>query len=569
MSTIIAINPMGHDAGVAIVKDGRLVVAAIEERFTRVKHHATVPTRSLEACMRWAGLSGSEIDHVVIPFSDHLLAQRGRRAILDASGRAFRSPLDAAKRAYVNLPMASRRGVHGLYAGWLERAFRAEAVTPEAISAPIFVPHHLTHARHALSFSGRRDGAVLVADAQGELSSTSVFTAQERELRVVHEEPVENSLGYYYAAMTEHLGWERSEGEGKTMGLAPFGAARKDVDPERLVATNSTSWRVARGLTDLVGSPTAEIERITGIPRRRRQDALTPPFPDFAFAAQEALERAMAAAARMAMDRAGSRHLMLSGGVALNCKANMRIHEETAPESLYVTAAASDAGAVVGAALEHAHALGELRQEAAAHDAWGPDSTDEEIEALLSRLKIPFMRPNDIASEVAHRLARGEIVGWYQGRMELGPRSLGHRAVLADPRDAATRDRLNVLKAREAWRPLCPSILAEKAGEYFENATDAPFMILTFRVREARRKEIAAAVHVDGTTRPQTVRANVDPLYHRLISKFEREAGVPALLNTSFNVAGSAIVGSPLHALMDARGMGLDAVALGSFLVGR
>lgn len=569
MTTILSLNPQGHDAGAALVRDGRLVAAALEERFTRVKHHVTLPARSTRYCLDAAGISANDVDQFVYPFSDKLFGRYARSRILRSLSRAHESPVGAIRSIYTQLANVSTTANRNIFSSWFVQTIEAAGHEPKGVRERVgYVPHHRAHALGAFLFSGFDESAVLVVDGQGEVVSTSMSRGRGTSLETLHEEPVENSLGYYYSCVTRYLGWEHNEGEGKTMGLAPYGKAGA-VDVSRLLRPDGALWHVEPRVTDYVHDTVAEVEKAVGHPRRRGGSALVAPYPEVARAAQDALEHAMGQAARFAMEKAGSSRLCLSGGVALNCKANMVMRELAMPRDLYISAPAGDGGATVGAALALAAELGEAVNTHVAHDYWGPEYSADEIEAILAGRKIRYERPPDIAKAVADRVAAGEIVGWFQGRMELGPRSLGNRAILADPRQDATRDRVNALKLREPWRPLCPSILAERAGEYLEDPTDAPFMILSFRVPEAKREEIAAAVHVDGTTRPQTVERETNPLYHRFLVELDRRTGVPVVLNTSFNLGGYPIVATPLHALADFYVMGLDALAIGPFLVTR
>ncbi|HVM45920.1 MAG TPA: carbamoyltransferase C-terminal domain-containing protein [Candidatus Thermoplasmatota archaeon] len=569
MAIILSLNPQGHDAGAALVRDGRLVAAALEERFTRVKHHATLPVHSARFCLQHAGVGIADVDHFVYPYSDKLFVKYGRARILRSLGRLHEGPTAALRSIYAQLPKTSRAANRSVFSSWFAETMRAAGHDARGVEDRVrFTPHHLAHAAGAFAFSGFDEAAVLVVDGQGETVSTSFSRAHGATITTLRSERVENSLGYYYSAVTRYLGWEHNEGEGKTMGLAPYGREGV-VDVRPLLREEGELWRVEPKLSDYVHDPIVHVERAVGHPRRRAGSPLDSPYPDVARAAQDALDQAMIRAARHAMDLAATDRLCLSGGVALNCKANMAMREGAKPRDLYIMAAAGDGGATVGAALALASELGDPIRQRVDHDSWGPEYSAEEIERILVERKIRHERPPDIAKAAADLVAEGAIIGWFQGRMELGPRSLGNRAILADPREEATRDRVNALKMRESWRPLCPSMLAERAEEYLEDACHAPFMILSFRVREDKRKEIAAAVHVDGTTRPQTVTREANPLYHRFLSEFETRAGIPAVLNTSFNLAGYPIVATPLQALADYFVLGLDALAIGPFLVRR
>ncbi len=378
------------------------------------------------------------------------------------------------------------------------------------------------------------------------------------ELRRLRTEPWCNSLGFFYRDCTHYLGLG-DFGEGKTMGLASYG----DAEALRPRAERLLQSPAGRRWYRYLQPPSPEL---VGFPPRAGEEPTQPPFADFAAAVQELTERSVARVAESARLDGGSRALCIGGGVALNCAANGKLRAAAdAPLSVY--AAAGDAGLSIGAAVLAARDLGDAPREPLDHAYLGPQFGADAIEAALGEHpELRFTRPSDLAGDVAGRIAAGAVVGWCQGRMELGPRALGNRSILADPRDVATRDRVNRLKGREMWRPLAPSVLAERAGELFELAGESPFMLLAAQVRPAARERIPAVVHVDGSARPQTVRASANPRLYELLQAFERRTGVPVLLNTSFNAAGEPIVCSPGDAIRSFLAMGLDALVLGDFV---
>jgi carbamoyltransferase len=307
-------------------------------------------------------------------------------------------------------------------------------------------------------------------------------------------------------------------------------------------------------------------ETLLGFPARATESPTDAPYADFAAAVQAQVERSIELVATSARSDAGTPALCLGGGVALNCSANGKLRA-AAGAPLEVYAAAGDAGLSIGAALLAARDLGDRPREPLDHAYLGPSFDARAIEAALrERPELTVIRSPRVVDDVAERLAAGDVVGWFQGRMELGPRALGNRSILADPRDIATRDRVNRLKGRERWRPLAPSVLADRAGEFFELHGESPFMLLAAQVRDSARARIPAVVHVDGTARPQTVRRSANPRFYDLLRAFEQLTGLPMLLNTSFNAAGEPIVCNPSDAVRSFLAMGLDALVLGEFV---
>jgi carbamoyltransferase len=416
---------------------------------------------------------------------------------------------------------------------------------------------------------------VLIFDGHGEERTVTVYRGEGRSLREVRHLGLPNSLGWFYCAMTEYLGWDANEGEVKLMGLAPYGgpdpalrafmaeflALTPDgvrVDPTCIFYGRRSYGRFfGDKLADRLGPPRAPKEPITD---RHR---------DIAFAVQERLEEAALHLARLALRDTGSRNLCVAGGVALNCKMTGALHQSGIAERLFVQPLSYDAGAALGAAMLAAEDAGDDCRFSMEHLQYGPAYDDAAIESVLRRNGLAYERCPDIAEAAAALVAEGKVVGWFQGRMEAGPRALGGRSILADPRNAVMSDTVNdKVKFRERWRPFAVSIMAEHAAEYLVKPVDAPFMVMAFDVVPGREGEIAAALHAgDRTTRPQTVRREVNPRFWALLDAFRRRTGVPGVLNTSFNVKGEAIVCTPTDALRCFYGTGMDALAIGSFLL--
>jgi carbamoyltransferase len=425
----------------------------------------------------------------------------------------------------------------------------------------------LAHAISAYAFSGFQEAATLVVDGRGAWEATSLWYGHQGKLDHVLTIPWPNSLGLFYAAFTEHLGFQPNSDEWKVMGLAPYGGPGADL--RQFIQLDPDFYRVNAPLLLSTGngSPSGIAARLGAA--RLPESEIEGRHKDLAFAVQEICERAMLALVHEAVTRTGCRNLCLAGGVALNSKANGNILASGLVDQLFVQPAAADDGAALGAALApYLEANERLPLKAMRHVYLGPAYDDAQIEKVLSTYKLRSTRLDNVASTTADLLAHGKIIGWFQGRMEFGPRALGNRSILADPRDPEMKARVNnAVKFREWWRPFAPSILSEAASDYLETATDSPFMILTSQVKADKRTVIPAVTHVDGSARPHTVDQEVNPLYWRLINEFGKRTGVPVIMNTSFNLRGEPIVTSPTDAVRTFFSSGMDALVIGGYLV--
>jgi carbamoyltransferase len=430
-----------------------------------------------------------------------------------------------------------------------------------------FVDHHLAHALSAYSFSGFNDAAVVVMDGRGAWEATSIWQGRDGRLEHVLTIPFPDSVGYFYSEFTEYLGFQRNSDEWKVMGLAPYG--KPGVDLRAFIEAEAAPYKVnARKLVANGAAPFAEMVRLFG-PRRVPESEIDEWHKDVAYAVQDACEVAMMSVVKMAVEKTKSRNVCLAGGVALNSKANGKIVASGLVDKFFVQPAASDDGVALGAALApYLDGGGRLPMKAMRHAYLGPEFDDEAIENALWTYKLKYTRLSDVAAGAAELLSNGKILGWFQGRMEFGPRALGSRSILADPRDPEMNAKVNnAVKFREWWRPFAPSMKKEAAAEYLESASDSPFMILTAQVRAEKRAVIPSVTHVDGSARPQTVEKEINPLYWRLIDEFGKRTGVPVVMNTSFNLRGEAIVHTPTDAIRTFFSSGMDALVIGSFLV--
>ena len=546
-----------HDSSACLVRDGELVFAVAEERVSRLKHDAGFPRLAIQSCLDFTHIGAEQIDDVCFGWSKPWLGFRHDLKCL-ATGKLPPNYLNILTTTIHFLTMRHQRG----------GAKRFTQIFGKVKARMRFVDHHLAHAISAYAYSGFDDSAVVVMDGRGAWEATSIWRGSNGRLEHVLTIPFPNSVGYFFSEMTEYLGFQRNSDEWKVMGLAPYGQPGVDLSP--FIDLQTSPYRVHTDKLIAAGAdPFAEMKRLLG-PMRVAESEITDHHKNIAYAVQEACEIAMMNVVKMAMQKTGSRNLCMAGGVALNSKANGKIAASGLVEKFFVQPAASDDGVALGAALApYLDSGGKLPNRAMRHAYLGPAFGDEAIETVLRTYKLRYSRLEDVAAAiVAGLLAEGKIIGWFQGRMEFGPRALGSRSILADPRDPEMNAKVNnAVKFREWWRPFAPSFKKEAASEYLESATDSPFMILTAQVRPEKRAIIPAVTHVDGSARPQTVEKEINPLYWRLIDEFGKRTGVPVIMNTSFNLRGEAIVHTPTDAVRTFFSSGMDALCIGSFLV--
>ena len=553
---IVGLAAHFHDSACCVLIGGRLVAAAQEERFTRVKHDASLPRHAFRWCLAKAGVTIADVD--CIAWYEDPVAKLDRQLWMGLPhvppvSSAFLFRLDAARAA---------RELHELL-GWEGRIE--------------FVPHHLAHAASAFDFSGWRDAAILTVDAVGEWTTTSYGRGHGSGVELFEEVQFPHSLGLFYSAITSYLGFDVNDAEYKVMGLAPYGRPQY-VDQMRALVEDlpGAQFRLNLRYFDFLSGArmfSEELCTLFGRQPRTPESELDDFARDVAHSAQVVLEEILLAKAVWLHQQVGSPRLCMAGGVALNCVANGHILRDGPFDELFVQPAASDAGAALGAAtIAHRRVTGQAPPvERLAHVFLGPAYSGDEIRATLrgSELKTQvFDDEAALVEHVAERLARGDVVGWFRGAMEFGPRALGARSILADPRNPAMRDRVNAfVKKREAFRPFAPAVLAERAHEHFGLDHESPFMLETCEVRSPLA--LPAITHVDGSARPQTVRADTNPCFYALLRAFERRTGCPILLNTSFNLRGEPIVCSPVDALVCFVRSDLDCLVLEDLVLDR
>ncbi len=573
MTVILGLNAYHGDAAAALVIDGELVNAVEEERLNRVKHSAGFPGLAARWCLEDARVAPEEIDHVAVsrdPGANLLpkLLRAARTPSLRFLGARARN---AARVRNVRRELAAALGVG-------ESDLRARLH---------HVEHHRAHCASAFFVSPFDEAAVLSVDGFGDFASTMLARGRDNALEVLERVLFPHSLGIFYTAVTQWLGFPGYGDEGKVMGLAPYGEPAYLEEMRRIVRLDGAlfeldlgffthhvrgvdmTWDQATPTLGRVFSP--RLERLLG-PARRPGAPLEKRHEDVAASLQAMLEEAYLGTIRTLHARTGSRNLALAGGVALNAVANGLIRAETPFDELYVQPAAGDSGTAIGAAYwVWNQILGRPRGFVMRHAYTGPAFGDEAIAGSIRAAGLGAERLADEAlfPRAAGLVAAGKVVGWFQGRTEFGPRALGNRSIVADPRRGEMKDVLNArIKHREAFRPFAPSVLAEEAGAWYEDDYPSPFMVLVYKTRPEKRALIPAVNHVDDTGRVQTVERAVNPRYHRLIEEFARATGVPVVLNTSFN-ENEPIVCTPEEALACFGKTKMDALVLGNFLLER
>jgi carbamoyltransferase len=553
---ILGISAHFHDSACCALQDGKLTAAAQEERFTRVKHEPRIPKQAFRYCLSAAGLTIADVDCVAY-YED------------------ARKKLD--RQLWMGLPQ--------LPAATPQSLFRLDAMRPEREIRELLgfegrievVEHHQAHAASAFFFSGFDDAAVLTVDAVGEWATTTYGRAQGAELKLFEEVHFPHSLGLLYSAITAYLGFDVNDAEYKVMGLAPYGDPSYVKEIRALIEyLDGGQFRLNLKYFEFFKGErmfSEELCDLLGAPPREPESELSQFAKDVARSLQVVLEEVLLQKVHYLHEMAPSDNLCLAGGVALNCVAIERIAAEGPFAHVFVQPAATDAGGALGAAaLAHVRLTGEAPDTGPmTHVYLGPSFSSSRISRLFRPTSAAVEdftgREDELLESVVERLARGEVIGWFQGRMEFGPRALGNRSILADPRDPAMRDRINALvKKREAFRPFAPAVLESRAGDHFALDHPVPFMVETCQVTSPL--DLPAITHVDGSARPQTV-DGTNPRFHRLLETFERRTGCPILLNTSFNVRGEPIVCTPVDALLCFIRSDLDCLVMEDLVLGR
>lgn len=565
----------GIDPAAAIVVDGRVVAYIEEERLLRFKHAANLfPIRAIEACLKLAGLSITDIDATVWGLDAHRYGSGDMARFYNEINRRYPPDQGTLHWQQRNVGALSPPALRRTYTNHLVRWF---GIRPDQVPPLEFHPHHRTHAAAAFFLTEHDEALVLTVDGSGDSDCTTVWRGKSTTLEPLHRIEIPHSLGWFYAAVTELLGFEAYDGEYKVMGLAAYGRENLDVRAklEQVVRPGPLGFDYEVDPKYLHHGPHTYSDRFTdhfielmGMTPRQGPRKIEPIHEDIAFETQRLLEETVIRLVAHFQRQTGLRTLCIAGGVGLNVKLNSRLHRMDLFDRISAFPIPTDSGLALAAPIGYWVDKTGRRPPALQHLYLGPGYEDDDIENQLRQCGLAYRRPDDLADATAELIANGKVVGWFQGRMEGGPRALGGRSILADPRSIEARDRVNAaIKFREYWRPFCPSIAIEAAERYLVKPAPAPFMILAFEATGEAADRVPAVVHVDRTVRVQTVDRETSPRYHALLEAFERRTGVPVVLNTSFNVKGEAIVCTPRDAIRTFTATGLDALAIGAFIV--
>ncbi len=582
---ILGISAFYHDSAACLVKDGEIVAAAQEERFTRKKHDSSFPIHAIRSCLSIGEISIQQVDHVAFYDKPFVKFERILETYLSTAPLGFRSFLMA-------MPLWMKEKL------WLRNIIKEELQYEGKV---LFGEHHESHAASAFYPSPFAEAAILTIDGVGEWSTTTYGYGKNNKIKILGETRFPHSIGLLYSAFTYYTGFKVNSGEYKVMGLAPYGEPKyvQTILDELIDLKDDGSFKMNMDYFNYIAGLTmtnSRFDRLFGGPPRKPESLLTQREMDLARSVQEVTEEAMLRMARHVHSITGQKKLCLAGGVALNCVANGRILREGPFDSIWIQPAAGDAGGALGVALSiFYHYLDQVRAPNQSRDSMkaallGPEYGDERIREYLCKNQYPFAEctEDELAPTVAQILMDEKVVGWFQGRMEFGPRALGSRSILGDARSPAMQAKMNVkIKFRESFRPFAPVVLREKVQEYFEMNVDSPYMLLVADVQKSRRitmtdeqkalfgieklniprSDIPAITHVDYSARVQTVTREDNPRYYDAIKAFEQKTGYAVLVNTSFNVRGEPIVCTPEDAYRCFMRTDMDYLVMGRFIL--
>ena len=589
---ILGISAFYHDSAACLIKDGELVAAAQEERFTRKKHDPSFPKNAMAFCLRHAGISNMDITNVVFYEKPFLKFERLLETYLSFAPKGFTSfakamPLWIKDKLFQkSILIKELRTNFGDDVDWNKRI--------------LFSEHHLSHAASAFYPSPFERAAVVTLDGVGEWTTSSMAIGDKNNLNIIKEIHFPHSIGLLYSAFTYYTGFKVNSGEYKVMGLAPYGQPKYvDSINELIQVAEDGSFQLDMSYFSFATGlkmTNKKFDKLFGGPPRKPESKITQKEMDLSASIQKVTEDIFLKIAKDVAKSTGEKNLCLAGGVALNCVANGKLIKEKIFDNVWIQPASGDAGGAIGAALSIWHQYYKKNRKVSVHnDAMGgsylgPEFTDKEIEQQLLQCGAKYhkLKENEFIDRIAQLLSSEKAVGWMQGRMEFGPRALGNRSIIADPRSPNMQKQLNIkVKYRESFRPFAPSVLRENVEDWFVLDKDSPYMLVVAPVKKEKRREmtgkeeklfgieklnvrrstIPAVTHVDYSARVQTVDKNTNPKYYKLISRFKEVTGCPILINTSFNIRGEPIVLSPTDAFKCFMGTDLDILAIGNFLL--
>ena len=584
---ILGISAFYHDSAACLVRDGEIVAAAQEERFTRKKHDYSFPAQAVKYCLKQGGIAAGALDYVCFYDKPFIKFERILETYLTYAPLGIRSFMMA-------IPLWIKQKL------WMKEFIKKQLGFEGAI---LFPEHHESHAASAFFASPFQKAAFLTIDGVGEWTTTSYGVGENNQISIMEEMHFPHSLGLLYSAFTYYTGFKVNSGEYKVMGLAPYGrpvykdlilTELMDLKEDGSFKLNMKYFNYCAGLT----MTSAKFHRLFGGAPRRPESTVTQRDMDLARSVQEVTEEVMLRIARHIHCRTGQENLCLAGGVALNCVGNGKILREGPFENIWIQPAAGDAGGALGAALFAWYQyLDNERRADGAHDFmrgsfWGPEFTNEDIRLYLEQNEIPGeeLSSEELPERIADLIAAEKTIGWFQGRMEFGPRALGARSIIGDARSPRMQETMNLkIKFRESFRPFAPTVLRERVSDYFDLDGESPYMLLVAPVKESIRREmtaqeqsyfgleqlhvvrsvIPAVTHVDYSARVQTVAEEINPVYYKMIKAFERKYGCPVIINTSFNVRGEPIVCTPEDAYLCFMRTNMDYLVLGNYLLSK
>lgn len=569
---VLGILGLVRDPAACLVRGGKIIAVAEEERFVRIKHaRGLFPKNAIKFCLDYGKIAVKDIDFIAIAWDTKKYPGRMAEIYLE---NWYKYKITDEKTLQWHIKML-RDYDHNKYEQRIVDELVECGFDKDDMPPIKFVEHHYSHAVSAYYCSGFKEASVITIDGHGEENCTVLWEVRNKTFKKVKEFNIPNSMGWFYAAFTKFAGFEIYDGEGKLMGLAPYGKPNKKImeNVNKLCKTTNDGYEIdpsylfyyKRTYADEYSDKFVEVFG----KGRNKDEFITEYHKNVAYEAQNKLEETGLNLAKYIVEKTGIKNLCLAGGVALNCKMNGHIWKNLELNNIFIQPMSSDEGAALGAAIAVSIEAGyDVENLIMHHVYFGPEYTNEEIKKALDIANVKYQYIEEVEKETSKLIADGKIIGWFQGRMEVGPRALGNRSILADPRRSETKDIVNnKVKFRESWRPFCPSILDECKEDYLEKAYYHPFMILTFFVKEGKKNEIPAVVHVDGTTRPQTIKKDVNPRYWKLIDEFRKLTNVPVLLNTSFNIRGEPIVCNPQDAINCFLKTGIDVLVLGNYII--